>query len=67
MQWRRDQVPVFEAFQPIRQNIYISSTIKLDKIYGIVNGQLEVIYNIEKIYDIRTLMKKDILPPLNKS
>ena len=37
-----------------------SKTITLDSIYGTFYEQLEVIGTIEKIYDIRTAMKKDI-------
>ena len=51
---------IFEACQPIKQQLNIVTSIKLDSIYGNLSEQLEVMCALEKIDDTRTLMKKDI-------
>ena len=56
------QYHVFEHCQPIRLKSNIFSSMKLDAIYGTLSEQLEAIQIFEKIDDIRTLMRKDILP-----
>ena len=56
------QYHIFENCQPIKLKLNISKTIKLDYIYGNLEEQLETIQILEKIDDIRTIMKKDILP-----
>jgi hypothetical protein len=52
---------IFEACPAIRQKLDICSSMKLDSIYGDVTKQLEAIQVFEKIDDMRTLMRKELL------
>ena len=56
------QYHVFEHCQPIRLKLNITSSTKLDAIYGTLSEQLEAIQIFEKIDDTRNLMKQNILP-----
>ena len=50
------------AALPIRLKLDITSSTKLDAIYGTLSEQLEAIQMFEKIDDTRNLMKQNILP-----
>ena len=55
------QYHIFETCQPIRLKLGISSSMKLDSIYGDITQQLEVIQVFEKVNDMRTIMREEIL------
>ena len=56
------QYHIFEHCQPIRLKINITSSTKLDDIYGTLSEQLETIQIFEKIDDTRNIMKLNVLP-----
>ena len=52
---------IFETCPAIRQKLDFNSSMKLDSIYGDVTEQLEAIQVFEKIDDMRTIMRKELL------
>ena len=55
------QVHIFENCQPIKQKLDFISSMKLDCVFGTLDEQLEAVVIFEKINDMRTHMRKDIL------
>ena len=56
------QYHIFENCNPIRLKLNTISSMKINAIHSTLSEQFKAIQIFEKIYDIRTLMRKDILP-----
>ena len=52
---------IFETCPAIRQKLDFSLSMKLDSIYGDVTEQFKAIQVFEKIDDMRTMMRKELL------
>ena len=56
------QIHVFEQCQPIKQQLGTNTSMQLKHIYGTLTEQLQAVIVIEKIYDMRKVMLRNILP-----
>ena len=56
------QIHIFEECQPIRERLDYNTNVKLKYIYGTLDEQLEAIIILEKIDDMRSHMRNNILP-----